>query len=105
MGQATINLVYPVTLGIGIVMLVFAGIIEMFAFVHCLFQRRDAFNAVSTLPKGLWLALTLGGLFLSVVLGVSPVNLLGMVGVVASAVYLLDVRPAIRDVVDGGGPW
>jgi hypothetical protein len=108
MALATIDLVNPVTLGVSVVVLVFAVVIELAAFIHCLFQRRDAFNAVSTLPKGLWIALTLGGLILTVLIGISPtnpVNLFAMVGIVASAVYLLDVRPAIRDVTNGGGPW
>jgi hypothetical protein len=108
MALATLDLVNPVTLGVSVVVLVFAVVIELAAFIHCLFQRRDAFNAVSTLPKGLWIALTLGGLVLTVLIGISPtnpVNLFAMVGIVASAVYLLDVRPAIRDVTNGGGPW
>lgn len=108
MALATIDLVNPVTLGVSVVVLVFAVVIELAAFIHCLFQRRDAFNAASTLPKGLWIALTLGGLILTVLIGISPtnpVNLFAMVGIVASAVYLLDVRPAIRDVTNGGGPW
>jgi hypothetical protein len=108
MALATIDLVNPVTLGVSVVILVFAVVIELAAFIHCLFQRRDAFNAVSTLPKGLWIALTLVGLVLTVLIGISPtnpVNLFAMVGIVASAVYLLDVRPAIRDVTNGGGPW
>ncbi len=108
MAHAMIDIVNPTTFGISVVVLVFAVVIELAAFLHCVFQRRDAFNAVSTLPKGLWLALTLGGLILTVLLGISPtnpVNLFAMVGIVASAVYLLDVRPALRDVSNGGGPW
>lgn len=106
MALATIDLVGPVTFGVAWVILVFAVVIELTAFIHCLFQRKDAFNAISTLPKGLWIALTLGGLVLTVLIGLSPtINIFAMIGIVASAVYLLDVRPGLRDVTNGGGPW
>jgi hypothetical protein len=28
-----------------------------------------------------------------------------MIGLAAAGVYLLDVRPGLRDVTDGHGPW
>ena len=115
MALATIDLVNPIILGVTVLVAVFAVVIELAAFLHCLFQRRDAFNAISTLPKGLWIALTLGGLVLTILVALPVANARGqytgnisvfaMVGIVASAVYLLDVRPALRDVTNGGGPW
>ncbi|HEX6500345.1 MAG TPA: DUF2516 family protein [Micromonosporaceae bacterium] len=79
-------------------------VIEVYAFVNCLTQRADAFPAIGTLPKGAWLAIT-GGATLLTLLFVFPTSLLGLIGLAAAAVYLLDVRPALRDAVDGHGPW
>ncbi len=80
-------------------------LVELFAFVHCIFQRGDAFPAVGTLPKGLWLALTGGAAVLTLALGLSPMGLIGMIGLIAGLVYVLDVRPALKDATDGSGPW
>lgn len=103
--MAEIHFAGPVVSWINLALTVFAVALEVVAFVHCLLQRSDAFSAIGTLSKGIWLALTGGGVVLSLLLGASPIGLLGMIGLVASAVYWLDVRPAIRDVVSGGGSW
>ena len=83
--------------------------VELFAFVNCLVQRPDAFPAIGTFPKGLWLAM-IGGSALFVLLGLSSAfgplaGMLAIIPIVIALVYLLDVRPALRDAVDGGGPW
>jgi len=85
-------------------LLVIALIIEAFAFINCLTQRSDAFGAIGTLSKGLWLALT-GAALLVTVLSQYAVGLLGFIALTIAAVYLLDVRPALRDAVDGHGSW
>jgi Protein of unknown function (DUF2516) len=84
-------------------------VLEVVAFLHCLLQRSDAFSTIGTLSKGLWLAL-IGGSTLFVLLGIgAPVGVLAgmftMIPVVVALVYLLDIRPAIRDAVDGHGSW
>ena|SRR2546430_4985533 len=78
-------------------------VVELFAFVNCATQRADAFAAVGQISKGGWLALTGGALLFTLLLGFF--SLVGMVAVAAALVYLLDVRPALRDAVDGHGPW
>ncbi len=96
-----------VILVINLALLVFALVIEMMALGHCLVQRPDAFAAINTLPKGGWLALT-GGAVLVTLLSLPQRSVIGMLGLAAiavSGVYLLDVRPALRDAVDGHGNW
>ena len=77
--------------------------IEVVAFVNCLTQRAEAFPVVSSIPKGGWLALTGGALFFTALLGL--ISFLGLIAVAAALIYLLDLRPALRDAVDGHGSW
>lgn len=100
-----IDIVSPVTQYVGWILTLFALVLELFSFVHCAFQRGDAFRAVGTLPKGAWLAITGAAAALTLLLGVGPISLLGLIGVIAGAVYTLDVRPAIKDATHGNGPW
>lgn len=104
---AAVRFAGPVVDTIELLIFIFAVTIEIAAFVHCLLQRSDAFKAVGTLSKGLWLALTGGAAVLSVLLLSSPIGILGLIGITAASVYLLDVRPAIRDLAGGGssGGW
>ncbi len=92
--------VFAITGYINLIVTLFALIIEGVAFVHCLTQRADAFQAVGTLTKGLWLGLTGGAVVLTLLF--SWTSLFGVIGVVAAAVYLLDVRPALREATNGG---
>lgn len=87
-----------------VVLMVSAVIIEVVAFGHCLVQRPDAFPAVSTLSKGGWLALTAGAVLITLLLG--PIGVFfTAIGIAIAAVYLLDLRPALRDATEGHGPW
>jgi hypothetical protein len=79
-------------------------IIELFAFVNCLTQRADAFPVVGRIPKGGWLAMTGAALLVTLLFG-SVRSFLGLIAITIAAVYLLDVRPALRDAVDGQGSW
>jgi Protein of unknown function (DUF2516) len=84
--------------------------IEVWALIDALTQKSGSFQAAGKLTKPLWIiilavaaalgfvALPLGG---SGVLG--PFNLLSIVAVVAAAVYLTDVRPAVRQLRGRGG--
>ncbi|NJC69293.1 DUF2516 family protein [Planosporangium thailandense] len=86
-----------------LLLLILALLVEVGAFGHCLLQRPDAFSAIGTLPKGAWLAMLGGSVLVTLLLG--PTYILGLVAITIGLVYLLDVRPAIRDVVDGRGSW
>ena len=79
-------------------------VVEIVAFVNCLTQRAEAFPVVGNIPKGGWLLLTGGALFFTFFVGLL-FPLIAMVAVACALVYLLDVRPALRDAVDGHGSW
>jgi hypothetical protein len=85
-------------------LLIVALVIEAFAFINCLTQRADAFGAIGTLSKALWLALTFAALLVTV-LSTRALGLLGFIAITIAAVYLLDVRPALRDAADGPNNW
>ncbi|MET9491721.1 DUF2516 family protein [Nocardia sp. NBC_01327] len=75
----------------------------VFALVHAIRQRSDAFPAVDKLTKPVWLAIlvaSLGGLLLTR----NPVNILSIAAIVATGVYLADVRPKV-DEVQRGPRW
>jgi len=93
-----------VTYYVGLVLLGVAAIVEIWAFVHASTRRAAAFGAVGSVPKGGWVALTGGALLLTVLFGVVG-SFLGAIAVAVALVYLLDVRPALRDAVDGHGGW
>lgn len=77
-------------------------LLSAYALVHALFQREDAFRATDKQTKPFWL-LILG---LAVVVQVLPLGAFGfmlmLAAVIATIVYLVDVRPAIRSVTGGG---
>ena len=85
---------------------------EIFALVDALRHRPDAFVAAGKRTKNLWMILLLVAVVLGIVTLFNVLNLFGLVGFVAAAVYLADVRPALRQVSGRGrrndgpyGPW
>ena len=84
--------------------LLVALILETVALVHCLTQRGAGFQALGTLPKGAWAAI-IGVCLLLTWLGKSALGIFGLVGIAASLIYLLDVRPGLKDISDGKGFW
>ncbi len=86
-----------------LVLIVSLGV-EVWAFVHCARQRSDAFSAVGTLSKPIWMAI-IGGSALLALFFYSLGLVFAMIAVTAALVYLLDVRPAIREITNGGGRW
>jgi hypothetical protein len=89
---------------VNLLLVIFALLIEVVAFGHCLLQRPDAFSAINTLPKGAWLALIGGSALLTLITGASFL-MIALIAITIAAVYLLDVRPALRDAIDGRGSW
>lgn len=100
---ATYNFAGPITFWFGRALFLAIIVVELVAFIHCATQRAEAFAAVGNLSKGGWLALTGGALLFSLLVGLF--SLFALLVVAASLVYLLDVRPALRDAVDGHGSW
>src|SRR5262245_60793678 len=85
-------------------MFLLAVVLQAVAFVHCLLQRSDAFPVVGTLPKPGWLVILGVGTVLTLLLGTRMLIFM-LIGIGAAALYLLDVRPGIRDATEGHGPW
>jgi hypothetical protein len=82
-------------------------VIEVVAFVNCLTQRADAFPVVGSLTKPAWLAILGAAVLVTLVCGLpaSGVSFLGFIAITAAAIYMLDVRPALRDASNGTGSW
>ena len=69
--------------------------IQAWAFVDALSHRPDAFVAADKQTKQMWLII-LGVALAAHMLIWSPFSLLNLVGAVATIVYLVDARPALR---------
>lgn len=70
-------------------------VIEAWAFVDAVSRRAEAFEAANKQNKRMWLWI-LGIAVVAHMIFWQPIHILNMVGAVASLVYLLDVRPALR---------
>jgi hypothetical protein len=84
--------------------------IEVWALIDALTQKSGSFVAAGKLTKPLWIiilavaaALGFVALPLSGGGGLGTFNLLSIASVVAAAVYLTDVRPAVRQLRGRGG--
>lgn len=80
--------------------------LQLWAFVDCATRRAAAFTAAGKLTKPVWLGITALAAVLQGVAGISSGSLLILVliGLVASLVYLTDVRPAVRE-ISGPSRW
>ena len=78
-------------------------ILHVWALVDCLTRPANAFEAAGKLTKPAWLAITAIALGLGLLS--NPLGLFGLAAIVASIVYLVDVRPAVREVQGGGNRW
>ncbi|WP_187685524.1 DUF2516 family protein [Nocardia wallacei] len=95
--------VYSVTGAILLVLWLAALGATIFALVHAVRQRPDAFTAVDKLTKPIWVGILVAALAF-LLLARTPVGLLGIIAVVATGVYLADVRPKV-DEVQRGPRW
>ncbi|MYS79901.1 DUF2516 family protein [Embleya scabrispora] len=82
----------------------FLGILllKVFCLFDAAFRREDAYRAADKKKKSFWLIL----LGVAVVVDVLPTGLglmLMLAGLVAAIVYLVDVRPALKEVAGGRG--
>lgn len=102
---------------IGIVVAVVSG----YAFIHAIRQRSDAFTAAGKLSKNAWLGIVGGSALFLLLIPVfravsnpsfigfiaafqglrSEFTLLWLVGLVATMIYMVDVRPAVVGVQRG----
>lgn len=71
---------------------------EVFALLHAVRQRQDAFTATGKQSKTFWVA----ALAIATLMGVAAlggIGFLAIIGIVIAGVYLADVRPAIDEVL------
>jgi hypothetical protein len=103
------NFVGPVLYWVQGILVLVVLVIEIVAFVNCLTQKAEAFPVVGSISKGGWLGITGASVFFTLILGPALITgvfaIFGMIAVAAALIYLLDVRPALRDAVDGHGSW
>jgi amino acid transporter len=95
-GVYTVN---GLTGGILFVLWLIAMAGAVFALVHAIRQRKDAFTAADKLSKPIWLGIL--GVALLVLLVTSVVGLFGIIAVIAVCVYLVDVRPRVEEIQRG----
>jgi hypothetical protein len=81
--------------------------VEGFALVDAIRQRTDAFPAAGKLTKPLWLTILAVATAIGVIFIFNPFYFINLIAFVAAAVYLADVRPAVRSISGGGnnGPY
>ena len=87
-----------------ILLLIFSLVIQAVALIHCLTQRGDGFQAIGTLPKGAWAAILAVCIVLTLLVSGAS-GIFSMIGIAAALIYLLDVRPGLKDLTDGKGFW
>ncbi len=90
------------------VILIVLLVIEVFALINCLTQRSDAFPVVGSLSKNAWAGILAGSALVTLsclILDPSGISIFAFAAITAAAIYMLDVRPALRDATDGSGGW
>jgi hypothetical protein len=76
---------------------------EVFAFVDALRHRSDAYVAAGKQTKQLWVIILGVATAIGFVVFLNPLGFIGIIAFVAAAVYLADVRPALRSASGRGG--
>lgn len=87
-------------------------LLKAFALVDAAMRREDAYRAANKQKKVFWVVILAVAVLWDFFLG-SLINILSIAGLIAALVYLLDVRPALKEVGGrrGGGqmgpygPW
>jgi len=74
---------------------------EVFALVDALRHRSEAFTAAGKLTKQLWMIILIVAVLIGFLTRYNPLGI-GILPVVAAAVYLADVRPALRRISGRG---
>jgi hypothetical protein len=77
-------------------------VLRFWALIDCLTRRMDAFPAVDKLTKPIWVAiLGIGAVLGSYLSQTQPVGIFSLITTISAAVYLADVRPAVRGITGG----
>ena len=72
-------------------------VLRVWAFADCVTRRAAAFPAADKLTKPAWLLILVGSGLLGTFAS-PPLWPISLISTVASAVYLADVRPAVREI-------
>ena len=76
--------------------------VGIFAFIHALMQRPDAYAAIDRLTKPAWLGITGGATAALLLFSFSNFSaIFWIAGLVAALVYIVDVRPRLIEVQRG----
>jgi hypothetical protein len=76
--------------------------VGVFAFVHALMQRADAYSAADRLTKRAWVGITGAGAIGLLLFYLEEVtSILWLASLVAVLVYIVDVRPKLTEVQRG----
>lgn len=75
--------------------------LKLWALVDAATRPGPAFAATGKLSKPIWIAILAAAVLLG---GLNVLGLLSLIGLIAAIVYLVDVRPAVRE-LRPGGPW
>jgi hypothetical protein len=75
---------------------VVAGVAAAVSLVHAAVQRPDAFPAVDRQSKVIWVSILAAATLLIWLFG--AIHLLGIIAVVATIVYIVDVRPRVDSI-------
>ncbi len=78
-------------------------VVGIWALIDCALRGTAAFPAAGKLTKPAWLAITAGAALVQYLF--AALSIFGIAALVASIVYLVDVRPAVRQIHGGGGRW
>lgn len=83
--------------------------LRAWAVLDCAIRKAAAFPAADRLTKPAWLAITVFSALLGTFTSWPPdtgrsVGFISLISVVVAAVYLADVRPAVRE-ISGGRGW
>ncbi|MCZ2816832.1 DUF2516 family protein [Modestobacter sp. VKM Ac-2984] len=77
--------------------------LAVWAFVDAIIRPAAAFVAAGKLSKPGWMAIT--GIATLLLLWQGPLSFFGLPAVIAAVVYLVDVRPAVRELPRGNSNW
>ena len=75
--------------------------LKVWALADAIYRPGVAYEAAGKWSKPIWIAILAVAVLLT---GTGFMGLFGIVGVIAAIVYLVDVRPAVRQ-LKSGGPW
>ncbi|HWM03548.1 MAG TPA: DUF2516 family protein [Actinophytocola sp.] len=76
--------------------------VGVFAFIHALMQRPDAYAAIDRLTKPAWLGITGGATAALLIFSFASIGwIFWVAGLVAALVYIVDIRPRLIEVQRG----